>query len=379
MSDFPKLARIKSDDENMERIHAAARKGQTEEVQRLIEVGVDPAIPNRFGCTALHLACKFGQVETAKFLASKCDAQTSWHGQKPIHLAVLANKLELVEALIDGAKASEKPVEPMLNDCDENVVSQIGEHFKSCRGQTALHWCVGLGDAYIPMLKLLVASGASPTTKDKDGETPLMRALEFNNEAALEAMLDGATKSSLRLDFMDSRGRTHLHWAILMNHQDCALRLLELGHDMNMEDDEHVVPLYLSIRAAMVPLTAALLKDGDPFVVQNAPFHNGSHVLADRIQWLDFVGSRSAPAAGGKSAGGAAGSADAKAIEERKQQVVQMLQERLNEIVSSLSAANGGASKKKKRAAPSVKRIKLAPSAPIRNRSQSRTKSTSGK
>lgn len=29
MSAFPKLPRLKSDDENMEKIHVAARKGQT--------------------------------------------------------------------------------------------------------------------------------------------------------------------------------------------------------------------------------------------------------------------------------------------------------------------------------------------------------------
>lgn len=355
MSDFPKLHRLKADDENMEKIHIAARNGRTEEVQRLIEIGIDPNIPNRFGCIALHLACKFGQVETAKFLAGISDGNGLWHGQKPLHLAVLANKVDLVRAMVDGARERGRSVESMLNDCDEMVVTQIGENFKECKGQTALHWCVGLGADYLPMLKLLVELGASPTAKDKDNQTPLMRAIEFGNDEAMSAMLENATSSSLRLDYADKNGWSHLHWAILYNHEDYALTFLELKHDMNMEDNEHVVPLYLAIRAAMVPLTRILVEGCDPFLVQNAPFHNGTTVLQDRVKWLPFVEEGPATVAA-------------------KQEVLQLLQTKLSEMVAALKG-DGTRRKRKK----SVKRISLAPSAPIRKNSRRRSKSATKK
>lgn len=343
MTDFPKLQRLKADDENMEKIHLAARKGQTEEVQRLIEIGVDPCIPNRFGCTALHLACKFGQSETAKFLASISDVQTSWHGQKPIHLAVIANQLDLVRALMAGTQSRGRSVESLLNDCDEMEVTQVGKHFKHILGQTSLHWCIGLGPAYLEMLKLLVTSGASPTAKDKSNETPLMRALEFEWDEVIGIMLEGQTSATLRLDYQDKEGRSHIHWAILKDHEDHALRFLDLGHDMNMEDNEHTALVYLAVQAAMPTLTQRLLTGCDPFLIQNAPFHNGTTVMADRIKWLDFVTS-----------------------EEQKREVVLAFQKRLDEIVASL---DDGTKKKKK---GSVKRMKLAPSAPMRTRSKSK-------
>lgn len=347
MTDFPKLPRLKADDENMEKIHAAARKGQTDEVHRLIQSGIDPTIPNRFGCTALHLACKFGQVDTAKYLASVSDVQSAWHGQKPLHLAVLSNKLDLVSALVDGAKERGKPLESMLNDCDEMEVTQIGTHFKNCSGQTALHWCVGLEEAYLPMAQLLVQLGASPTAKDKEGETPLMRAMEFGNTAALQLMLSSVSSpGALRWDYTDKAGRSHLHWAITYNYEDDALRFIEMGHDMNMADQEQIVPLYLAIRGAMVRLTTVLLKEGDPFLVQNAPFHNGKVVLPDRISWLNYVDS-----------------------EEAKASVISLLQHRLDEVTASLD--DGTTTKKKKTRGGSVKRMKLAPSAPVRARSKS--------
>lgn len=355
MSDFPKLARIKSEDENMEKIHVAARKGQTEEVRRLIELGVSPTIQNRFGCTALHLACKFGCVETAKYLASVAEVHSSWHGQKPIHLAVLSNKLNLVQALVDGAKARGQSADSLLNDCDERGVTEIGTHVKHCKGQTALHWCVGLGEDYLPMMKLLVQLGASPTAKDRGDETPLMRALEFQWPEAVDVMLDNVpNKNALRLDFMDKSGRSHLHWAILTNNEAVALRFVELGHNVNMEDGEHVVPLYLAVRAAMVALTAKLVELTDVFAVQNCPFHNGTTVVRERIEWLGFV------------------SSDA-AAEPMKLEVIRLFQAKLSEVTAGLGdGANGGEKKKKN----TIKQMNLAPSAPYRERARSRTKST---
>lgn len=343
MADFPKLQRLRTDDENMEKIHLAARKGQIDEVKRLIEIGVDPCIANRFGCTALHLACKFGQCETANYLASIADVQSSWHGQKPIHLAVIANQLELVKALISGYTERGKPVETLLNDCDEMEITQIGEHFKHIRGQTALHWCVGLGPDYMDMLKLLVSSGASPTAKDKENETPLMRAMEFKWDEAVEVMLEGQTSATLRMDYQDKQGRTHIHWAVLANHEDYAARFLDLGHDVNMEDNNHIAAVSIAIQGAMPEIVKRMLQVCDPFIVQNAPFHNGTSVIPDRIQWLDFVEN-----------------------EENKKEVIRLLQSRLDEIVASL---DDGTKKKKKRKA-SVKRMKLAPSAPVRSMSK---------
>lgn len=178
MADFPKLHRIKQDDENMEKLHCAARKGQTELVRRLLAMGISPMIQNRFGCTALHLACKFGQVSAARELAAVSDTNVAWHGQKPLHLAVLSNNLDLVTVLVDGAKDQGKSAESVLNECDDNEVTEVGDRPKHVLGQTAGHWCVGLGSSHSKMLKHLVQLGASPNAKDKGGETLLMRAIE---------------------------------------------------------------------------------------------------------------------------------------------------------------------------------------------------------
>ncbi|KAH9598836.1 Ankyrin repeat-containing domain [Trypanosoma melophagium] len=340
MADFPKLPRVKVDDENMEKIHCGARKGQTEEVKRLVEQGIDPGIMNKFGCTALHLACKFGHVDTARYLASLCDSFGSWHGQKPLHLAVLANKEELVEAVLEGAKQRGRNVEIMVNECDDYSVDEMGEHHKHTDGQTALHWCVALGEKYLPMLKLLIKLGASPTAKNKENVTSLMYAIEMKNDEAMEAMLSGVKPQQLRLDYQDKEGRTHLHYAILYNREDYAMRFIEMGHDPETEDDNHVTPLFLALQAAMPRALDYLLQNVDSFSVQQAPFHNGSAMVPERIEWLPFA-----------------------TDEEARAECIKLFQKRLDEVCLKPEPAE------KKKVKPTVKKMKLAPSAPIRSRS----------
>jgi ankyrin repeat protein len=333
MSDFPKLPRIKQDDENMEKMHCAARRGQAELVRRLVSMGISPNIQNKFGCTALHLACKFGQAAAAKELAPVTDLNTPWHGQKPIHLAVISNNQQIVRILIDGAKEQGKSADSVLSELDEFETTEIGEHHKAVQGQSALHWCVGLGAPYTPMLKLLVSLGGPPTGKDKNGETPLMRAIEFNNVEAFQIL---TSVDKLRLDICDKHGRSSLHYAFLFNRKEFAAKLVDLGHDLTLEDQEKVSVMHLATRAAFPLVLEHILDALDPFVIQSAPFHNGVSVLPERIDFLPFVAE----------------------TDPNRQEVVKVFQKKLDAV------AKGQTTTTRKSGGPIS--MMLAPSAPIK-------------
>lgn len=342
MTEFPKLARIKQDDENMEKIHCAARRGQTELVRRLISMGIPATIQNKFGCTALHLACKHGQIGPVKELAPLSDLSQTWHGQKPLHLAVLSGKEDVVRALVDAAKEQGKTVESFLNECDDYEVEEIGQYPKHVAGQTALHWCVGLN--MIPMMKTLLALGASPTAKDRSGETVIMRAIELNAEEAFDILLKSSP--TLRLDICDKAGRSSLHWAIRANRPAMAARLFDAGHEVNIEDEAKVTPFLLAAYAAMPQLLERLLETADQFMLQNATFHNGVHVLPERIEWLPFVTDEAA-----------------------KAEVVKTLQKKLDSITkgagglgSTINTQLSTTTRDTKKTAP----LTLAPSAPVK-------------
>lgn len=368
----------------MEKIHVAARKGQTDHIRRLIEMGINPSIQNKFGCTALHLACKHGQVNATRELAPVSDLNVAWHGQKPLHLAVVANNADVVKVLLEGAQQQGKSsFDAFINECDEYELTEIGNHVKHTNGQTALHWCVGLGESHQAMMKLLLSYGANATAKDRNSETPIMRAIEFGNRAAFELLTDNAIvhdeegnpvyeevkevaaddilasleanlgdapkkqptlQHSLRLDICDKQGRSSLHYALLHNEPEIALKLLEMGHEVALEDQDKITPIVLAMNAAMPAVLTKVLDRADQFQVLSAPFHNGNAVLLERVEWLPFV---------------AEGDAN-------RNEVAKVFQKKL-EAINKANAPPATADDKKKRKKKD-ETLTLAPSAPVKKR-----------
>lgn len=287
--DFPKLARIKQDDENMEKLHCAARKGQTEHVRRLIHgSGIDPSIQNKFGCTALHLACKYGQLGCVRELAGQVDLSIAWHGKRPLQLAVESNNQEVLQVMMATIKEQGKDVAAFINECDD--YEQMVDHSKfkmppkHVHGQTVLHYCVSTRN--VPMLKVLLALGGTPNAKDRGGETVLMRAVEVGADEEFELLLQAP---DVRIDGADRNGRTSLCFALAHDRPDMARKLLEMGADVNMEDQDKNNAITLAMTGGFYSLLEAMLPLADPFAIQSAPFHNGVSVLPERLQWAPFV------------------------------------------------------------------------------------------
>jgi ankyrin repeat protein len=344
MADFPKLARIKQDDENMEKLHCAARRGQTEIIRRLIAGGISPVIANKFGCTALHLACKHGHVLATRELVPISDTSIAWHGKKPLHLAVQSGNVEVIQVLVQAQQQAGKDVASFLNENDEYVTDEIGRYAKEIHGQTALHLAIGIENQ--SMVQLLLSLGASPTSKDRNGETPIMRAIEFGQKETFKLLLQSQPKGSLRLDICDKQGRSSLHWALLHNQPEMAQALLDYGHEVNIEDGEKVTPFLLAAYGGFPALLDQILQNVDQFMFQSAQFHNGVTVLPERMQWMK--------------------SAD----EASKVEVQKLLQKKLDafakeraQTAASLNATHTG--KGGKAAGPAAP-LSVAPSAPIK-------------
>lgn len=327
MADFPKLPRIKQDDENMEKIHCAARRGQTELVRRLVSTGIDPSIPNKFGCTALHLACKHGQIGATRELSAKAELSGVWHGQKPLHLAVRSGNVDVITTLIEAARAQGRDIAGFVNECDEYEMFEVNGVQKHVTGQTALH--VALLSRNMNLMKLLLSLGASATAKDKLSETPLMRCIEFGWQDEFDLLV---AAPGVRLETCDRAGRTHLHWALNYNRPEMAKHIFETGHDVNLEDQDKETPWMTAAYAGMPALADAMLSNVDPFALQQAPFHNGVQVQPERIAWKAFCNDEAV-----------------------RGEVVKVLQKRLDAIVK------GGPAGQKK---PTM--MQVAPSAPVK-------------
>ena len=189
--------------------------------------------------------------------------------------------------LCDSVKATGKDLAHFVaeNDEYEHVVqtSLAGQQqSKNICGQTALHLAVALRNK--GMVKLLVAMGATPILKDKNNETVLMRCIELGLDDEFDLLLELCP--GVRLEVSDRQGRTPLHWALSCNREKMAKKLVDLGHDCYMEDQDKEVPVLLASKAAMPHLLEPMLAHVDPFLLQQ---QWGSGPVSLDGMWLKFV------------------------------------------------------------------------------------------
>jgi len=148
----------------------AAVNGNNEEIKVLISR--DPSLLNSFnsdGWTPLHLACYFGQVESARLLLSLgAEIHTkakNLNKNMPLHAAVANKQIQAVILLLD-------------NGADINA--------KQSGGWTSLHEASLLGDER--MVNLLIKRGADIKMKKDDGKTPLEVGIEKKQDTVVHLL-----------------------------------------------------------------------------------------------------------------------------------------------------------------------------------------------
>lgn len=156
--------------EHIDQITNAAVNGNREELKILLDK--EPSLLNAFnsdGWTPLHLACYFGQVDSAKLLLSLgADIHVKAKNPNenmPLHAAVANKQIHAVDLLLN-------------NGADVNA--------KQSGGWTSLHEASLLGDER--MVKLLIENGADIEIKKDDGKTPLEVGKEKQQETVVSLL-----------------------------------------------------------------------------------------------------------------------------------------------------------------------------------------------
>nr|7TBO_A Chain A, D12 LOV2-DARPin fusion [synthetic construct]7TBO_B Chain B, D12 LOV2-DARPin fusion [synthetic construct] len=149
----------------------AAKKGQIEEVRRLLELGADANGADGTGTTPLHLAAYSGHLEIVEVLlkhGADVDASDVF-GYTPLHLAAYWGHLEIVEVLLK-------------NGADVNAMDSDG--------MTPLHLAAKWG--YLEIVEVLLKHGADVNAQDKFGKTPFDLAIDNGNEDIAEVLQKAA-------------------------------------------------------------------------------------------------------------------------------------------------------------------------------------------
>ena len=176
------------------------------------------------GLSAFHRAVKDGDMELAKKLGEYADlAQVGSQGNTALHWAILTGDSEMVRFILEMDKEkillnqeNRFGVLPLMNAARMGDIKQLevlieaGAKIdaKDQRGNTVLHWAES-----VPMIEYLLGNSevkALLETKNNDGRTPLMKAVEYMDEKKAVALL----QAGARIDQVDKVGNNVLHIAL---------------------------------------------------------------------------------------------------------------------------------------------------------------------
>jgi len=155
--------------------------------------------------------------------------------------------------------------------------------------QYPLHSAASLGN--VPQVRAIIDSGTSIEVKDKDGLTPLMAAISYNQWSAAKTLIqDGADVNAMdnygqtplsyavyrqniaaisllvqhgsKLETRDSQGRTPLMIAASYGDWNTVKVLSDLGADLNVYDSTHMTPLLYAIYSCQPEQAVFLINRG---------------------------------------------------------------------------------------------------------------------
>uniref|UniRef100_A0ABD2X5S7 Uncharacterized protein n=1 Tax=Trichogramma kaykai TaxID=54128 RepID=A0ABD2X5S7_9HYME len=245
-------------------LHHAVRHSSERTVELLLSRGADPSAANRKGQTPLHLVIERSSwcALLVKSLLDRrdkllIDARNEL-GETPLHLALRHDNLEAAVWLLrsNGANplvADEKGETPLHIVCRRHRDSRTLEQFFGQRsdklrpslvwarlddeGNTPLH--LALGQRNIEFAKLLLdRDGADPSVANWKGTTPLHIVCQkkYPIDTTERLLFDHPSNEQppMKVDALDGKGKTPLHYALVEDDAAMAELLLSRGADPSL-------------------------------------------------------------------------------------------------------------------------------------------------
>ncbi|MHC4167917.1 MAG: ankyrin repeat domain-containing protein [Planctomycetota bacterium] len=209
-------------------LHEAAREGNLERVNKLMESVEDMDAKDGFGVTALNYAAAMGHEKIVKALIARGAAINAKDDDGITPLA----------AAIDEAYPAE------AGTVHDRIIKLLVAHgadvtAKGESGMTALHWAVNTGQ--MDFAEQLITKGAEINAKEDSGRTPLHDAAYDGNINIVKLLLEKGADVNIK---QDRTGNTPLHSAAFAGHKDVVMLLVANGADITKRDDSGSTPLH---------------------------------------------------------------------------------------------------------------------------------------
>lgn len=216
--------------------HWAAMEGSLEWIKATHK---DAHLKDKFGLTALHLAVIYGRREVFDFLLRQTgsmkdelsgNVSRSVEGYSPLHLALLHEKTDIIESLlnagVDVNKMTSTKTPPLRLATTKEAAA------------------------------MLIAKGADIDAKDNEGNTPLFYTIIKDRlEVASELIEAGADVNTTH-----KYGYTPLGLAVGKGQEEFALQLLANGADHAIAySSKHDSPLHSAVRKGSIKVVKAIV------------------------------------------------------------------------------------------------------------------------
>ena len=212
----------------------AAREGQVEVVQLLLDAGADvngTITASRFSnnwpvaedSSALMEATVNNHIEIVELLLAH-DANVNHiektHNRTALHAAAHFNYAEIASLLIkSGADLNSRSI---INDA----------------GEAPLHWAARRGNS--DAIEVLVNAGANLDMQTTDrGLTPLMRALESDTNSVFIETITFLLEGGADPNVQDNNGNTALHYAARFGRDYAISPLIEHGATLDLQNNDN--------------------------------------------------------------------------------------------------------------------------------------------
>jgi ankyrin repeat protein/L-ascorbate metabolism protein UlaG (beta-lactamase superfamily) len=205
---------------NQNPLFYAAYNGKADVVSLLLDKGADFKETDRYGRTVLHYPVREGYKDVVEILAGKGMDITAEDGMgiSPLRFAVEGGHAGIMQVFIDS-----------------KALDVEGD-----TGIKALHLAAQLGQNEI--VDLLIARGASITTKNDSGATLLHNAAIGRLLELSRRLIEGGAPLNER----DARGRTPLHYAAKQGSVDIVGLLIKKGADPNIKGNDERTALHIA-------------------------------------------------------------------------------------------------------------------------------------
>lgn len=263
-------------DEEEEQCFLAIAEGDFEGLKQLHEAGhadLD-ACDTEEGDTTLGVACRFGHLDIAKWLAGHGVSlvKTGQLGDTPLHEACLNGHAGVVNWLLSQLPAdalelaNSTGMTPLGYACLQGhaglveLLAAKGAKLDVVNeaGHTLMH--LACSNGHLSTAKALVALGASTAAQDKDLRTPLHIAC---GSAHLEVARYLVGECGASLECADSSGSSPLHFACAAGDAPLALWILSASPALStVANTDRNTALHYASQAGSVELVSALLEAG---------------------------------------------------------------------------------------------------------------------